>query len=35
MVAIEKGILYNEKDIDYDAGAYDGAFGWMYRRRQG
>ena len=35
MVAIEKGILYNEKDIDYDAGAYDGPFGGMYRRRQG
>ena len=30
-----KGILYNEKDIDYDAGGIDGSYGWLHRWRQG
>jgi hypothetical protein len=35
MVAIGKGILYNEKDIDYDAGIDDSAYRGLHRRRQG
>ena len=33
MVALERGILYNEKDIDYDAGIDDGSFSGLHRWR--